>query len=344
MSEINTRSTSEVFAEIKDEFDTAFDRHVDNPGRITISLDPYALVPLEDYPVLREAYQNHLAEWAEKGIDIGPTIKAVLLVDTATEANLPWYTTHIEEGFEPWHDWNARWTAEERSHEEVMLRDIEARGILDMSTEWLPTREQNMVEGIHPEVSTLADGLAYVATQELLTRDAHFHSARLMDDRGAANLLAVGGDERRHYNFYVSMLRALAEVDPDFALMGMRRQHEGGAFEMPGKKGIIDYSKLAKTIALSGVFDEITILQAQKRTIDEARLLGVKPVSDEGKQAQEWAEGISEKTDPIWDRKVNLMDRLRDRAMRAEPNSELRPFILGRTVELKRNKYVAIAA
>ncbi len=343
MSEISLLSNEQVFAEVEQQFEAAFDRHVTKTKRDTISLDPYSMVPLEDYPELRENYRTHVASWAQRGIDIQPITKSVLLIDTATEANLPWYTTHIEEGFRPWHDWNARWTAEERSHEEIMLRDIEARGILDMSAEWLPTREKNMVAGIHPEVTTPADGIAYVATQELLTKMAHFHSARLMDAKGASSLRAVGADEGRHYNFYVSMLRALGQVNPDFALGGMRRQHEGNAFAMPGQKGIPNYKKHAATIALSGVFDSLTVLEAQKQTIDDAGLLELEPVTDEGKQAQEWASGVSEKTDKTWERKAKLMDIMRERAAGAVRDGELRPFILGRTVELQGRNYVAMA-
>lgn len=343
MSQIDSLGNVEIFEEVQDKFVEAFERHVNKTGRDTISLDPYSLVPLEDYQDLKDEYWIHIASWAEKGIDIQPVIKSVLLVDTATEANLPWYTTHIEEGFAPWHDWNARWTAEERSHEEVMLRDIEARGILDMSTEWLPTRERNMVTGIHPEVTTPADGISYVATQELLTRMAHYNSARIMDKRGAVNLRKVGADEGRHYNFYVSMLRALAQVDPDFALIGMQRQHQGDSFAMPGQKGISEYKLHAKAIAVGGIFDAITVLEAQKQTIDEAKLLEVDPITDEGKQAQEWANGVSDQSDANWAKKNRAMEILRERSARRIGEGELRPFILGHTVEIVNNTFVPIA-
>lgn len=344
MIELDPMSRSAQFEAIKPEVDEAFDRHISRVGRSTISLDPYALVPLEDYQALRSGYEDHVARWAISGIDIGPVIKATLLVDTATEENLPWYTSHIEAGFESWHEWNGRWTAEERSHGEIMLRDIEARGILDMSKDWLPVREQNMAIGIHPKVTSPADGIAYVATQELLTKDAHFQSARLMDIPGAKTLRAIGSDEGRHYQFYVSALRALARVSPDTVLEAMRRQHEGDSFAMPGQKGIVGYSGLARTIALSGVFDALTILEAQKKTMDEAGLLEVVPITDEGKKAQEWAYAVSSREDPVWERKKMLMEKTRQRAAQRIGSLTLRPFILGHTVELENNSFVPIAA
>ena len=330
------------FDSIESEVEAAFERHISKVNRDTISLDPYKLVPLSDYGILKENYESHVNKWANEGIDIKPIIKATLIIDTATEENLPWYTAHIEAGFEAWHEWNGRWTAEERSHGEIMVRDIEARGILDMSQEWLPIREMNLAIGIHPEVTTPADGIAYVATQELLTREAHFHSSRIMDDRGAKTLRAIGTDEGRHYQFYVSTLKALANVNPDIALAGMRRQHEGGAFAMPGKKGIKNYDILANTIALSGIFDAITILEGQKQTIDEAGLLDVTPNTDQGKKDREWAYSISSRENILWTRKAKLMEITRERSMKHIEKDKLLPFILNHTVELSNNSYKSI--
>ena len=226
-----------------------------------------------------------------------------------------------------------------------MVRDIEARGILDMSTEWLPVRERNMIAGIHPTMDTPADGFAYTAVQELLTKFAHFDTSRLMDAPGRSNLLKIGGDEGRHYNVYGSGLKALAAIFPDIALAGMRRQHEGGAFAMPGQKGIPNYIRLARTIALAGVFDTITVLEAQKQTILETKLLEAEPVTDQGKLDQEWAHGITSEEDPVWENQRAGMIELRERAGRRIKPGRLRPFIIGVTVELDaNNNYVPIAA
>ena len=287
-------------------------------------------------------HQENVSQWASHNIDIEPIVKATLLVDAATEENLPWYTARIDRGFESWQEWNGRWTAEEKSHGEIMVRDIEARGILNMSTEWLPVREQNMATGIHPLITSLADGVAYVATQELLTKLAHFQSSRIMDARGAKTLRAIGADEGRHYQFYMSALKALSLIDPDAALSAMRRQHQGDNFAMPGQKGIPDYEKYARIIALSGIFDSLTILEAQKQTIDEAGLIKTAPTTDQGKSDQEWAYGIASREDPIWARKERLMTILRERAAKQADPGALRPFILGYSVELVANNYVAI--
>ncbi len=337
-----TITREDIFREIEPQIGEAYDRHITAVARDTISLDPYSLVPIQDYEQIRVGFNEHVNEWATNGIDILPLVKSALLVDAATEENLPWYTALLTGGFESWVDWNARWTAEEKSHGEIMVRDIEARGIMDMTTEWLRARELNMVKGIHPEIPTPQDGIAYVVTQELLTRAAHFGLARLMDSAGRKSLRAVGADEGRHYQFYVSAAHALAIAFPDLALMAMRRQHEGDNFGMPGQKGIPAYEALAKIIALGGMFDAITVLEAQKKTIDEAGLLQAVPVSDEGKQALDWAYGISERTDPTWERKTKLMSKIRERATKSIDPNGLKPVILGTTVELVDNEFKAI--
>ena len=342
MSETGASSYSLQFEAIQPEVDEAFQKHISKVGRSTISLDPYTMVPLENYEALRSEYEDHVARWAERGLDIRPLVKATLLVDAATEENLPWYTAQIEAGFESWHEWNGRWTAEERSHGEIMVRDIEARGIMNMSTEWLPVREHNLATGIHPKIISPADGIAYVATQELLTKVAHFQSARLMDISGSRTLRALGGDEGRHYQFYVSALRALARISPDTVLVAMRRQHEDDNFAMPGQKGIIGYTGLARTIALSGVFDALTILEGQKQTIDEAGLIEVDPVTDQGKSAQEWAYAVSSREDPSWARKQKLMEKIRQRAAQQIGPVALRPFILGYSVKFENNSFAPI--
>ncbi len=306
-------------------------------------MDPYEEVPLSEYPNLRDEYEEFVAKWAEYGIDVKEVMKASLLVGAATEENLPWYSAHIESAF-PWREWNRRWTTEEKSHGEIMARAIEARGVVDMSKEWLPIREQNMVAGIHLAVVSIADSLAYVSTQELLTQIAHFHSARVMDESGAKNLRAIGGDEGRHYRFYISILRELTSIDPDIALAGMRRQHEGDSFAMPGQKGITGYNNFARTIALSGIFDALTVLEAQRQTIIDAGLLDSEPVSDQGKKDQEWAVGIVSKNDPIWLSKAHLLELIRDRAHRQKSTNGLSQFILGRTVRIVGSKYVPISS
>lgn len=331
-----------LFEAIKPDFEAAYDDHHTKVQREGIALNPYEMVPLDDYEGIRAEYEQHLQRWAERGIDLRPVIEAVLIVDTATEDNLPWYTAQISDGFPEWQDWNGRWTAEERSHGEIMQRDMEARGF-DMDGQWQHTREQNLRSGIHVKIASPADGVSYVAVQELLTRDAHMRSARLMDDAGRHNLLQIGADEGRHYQFYRRMLSGMATHFPDYTLAAFRRQHEASAFAMPGQKGIPGFARMAKLIGASGVFDAETVIAAQARTIKEAGLLDAEPRTNEGKLDQEWAAETTDESSEQWQKRRRAMEILRTRQMRqADEAGELRPFILGETVELDGNKYKLI--
>ncbi len=161
-----------------------------------------------------------------------------------------------------------------------------------------------------------------------------------MDNSARKTLRDIGSDEGRHYQFYVSALGAFALVNPDAALTAMRCQHEADNFSMPGKQGIKRFSRLASTIAAGGVFDSITVLKAQKQTIDESGMLLTTPVTDEGKAALEWAQGISEKSDRIWEDNQLKLDEFRSKqAKKIEPGL-LRPLILGHTVEIIDKQFV----
>lgn len=335
-----------LFEEIQPDIDAAYDHHIQtNPRKDRLTIDPYAAVPLENYSALREEHEAHVQLWADQGVDVLSVIRAYELVNTATEDNLPYYTAQIIAGFESWRLWNYRWTAEEGSHGETMIRGMDARGYIDLSQEWQPLREKNKAAGMHVEIETPADGVSYVAVQELLTKMAHFSSGNIMDKSARKNIRAIAGDEGRHYQFYLKALKAMALRHPDYVLGAMRRQHEGDAFDMPGKDGIEHYGAMSKTIAAAGLFDAITILRAQKQTIEEAALLTMQPQTDQGKADQEWAATVANESSDVWVRKQKLMQITRERAAKraADQSDELRPFILGATVELNGNDYSAIA-
>ena len=340
MAELIQSNIGEI-TDIQPRIDDALNRHLITRKRPTISLNPFELVRLEDYEKIKTAYLGHKAVWENEGLDIEPLIRSIYILDGATEDNLPNYTNTDLFRIESMSEWKGQWIAEERSHGEIMVREMESRGFVDMPGVWLPTREQNLASGIHLKVETLADAICYVATQELLTREAHFHSSRLMDNYAKRNLRDIGADEGRHYQFYLSVLSAIVEVNPDMALIAMRNQHEKDNFSMPGKKGIKGYSKLALVIALSGVFDAITVLRAQKQTIDESGMLISCPTTDEGKSALEWANTLSDNSDKIWLDNQTKLDEFRFKTAQKIKSSQ-RPFILGHTVEIIGNQFTPI--
>jgi hypothetical protein len=328
-----------VLETIQPEFEAAYNFHDQRrpAGREGVALNPYTEVPLNEFELFREAYGLHIASWAERGIDIQPVARATLKVDTATEAGLPYYTHELMRSAEPLVLWNRRWTTEEDSHGIIMVRLMEAREMFDMANEWQPTRDSNLLAGIHVRGRRPEDTAAYAAVQELLTQDAHYNSSGLMDLAAAESLKNIAVDEGRHHQMYLKIFRAIAKYYPDLALAAMRRQHKGEAFAMPGMQGIPNYGRLALTIAMGGVFDGLTVLNAQKQTIDKSGLLTVTPKTERGKKDQAWANALSSGEDPRWAAATARIEDVRDRSFdrhKKRPKGDLRPFILGRTVAL----------
>ena len=78
-----------------------------------------------------------------------------------------------------------------------------------------------------------ADGIVYVALQELATRVAHYNTGKRLDDRAGHEVMKrVASDENRHYLFYRDLASAAIELDPSEMVLAIERQVR--TFEMPG--------------------------------------------------------------------------------------------------------------
>jgi acyl-[acyl-carrier-protein] desaturase len=107
--------------------------------------------------------------------------------------------------------------------------------------------------GITPDPGSPADGLAYVALQELATRIAHRNTGKLLDDKAGYDVMArVAADENLHYLFYRDVATAALEADPSNMVLAIERQVR--EFEMPGT-GIPGFSAHAKAIADAGIYN-----------------------------------------------------------------------------------------
>ena len=108
-------------------------------------------------------------------------------------------------------------------------------------------------QGEVPEPDDGADGLVYVALQELATRIAHRTTGKLLDDQAGYEVMArVAGDENLHHLFYRDLVTAALELDPSGDGQAIERQVR--EFEMPGT-GIPDFDAHAMAIANAGIYD-----------------------------------------------------------------------------------------
>ena len=179
--------------------------------------------------------------------------RSALLLNILTEDNLPHYYRQINGKFgndDVWGEWNRRWTAEEGRHA-IVIRDYLA---VTRSVDMPPARTCPHAPGVHgascPNPDTIADGIVYVALQELATRISHRNTGKLLNDpQGAAIMSRVAADENLHHLFYRDLVSAALEIDPSGMVAAIDRQVR--SFEMPGA-GIADFKTHARAIADAG--------------------------------------------------------------------------------------------
>jgi acyl-[acyl-carrier-protein] desaturase len=193
--------------------------------------------------------------WDPDEVPMPDGVRSALFVNLLTEDNLPYYFRTIEKMFGAdsiWGQWVRRWTAEEGRHS-IVIRDYltVTRSVDPVELE--RARMHQVSTGITPDPGTPADGLAYVALQELATRIAHRNTGKLLEDRLGYEVMArVASDENLHFLFYRDLVTAALEVDPSTTVIALERQVRD--FEMPGT-GIVDFSHHASAIAKAGIYD-----------------------------------------------------------------------------------------
>jgi acyl-[acyl-carrier-protein] desaturase len=193
--------------------------------------------------------------WDPDEVPMPDGVRSALFVNLLTEDNLPYYFRTIERMFGAdsiWGVWVRRWTAEEGRHS-IVIRDYltVTRSVDPIALE--RARMHQVSTGITPEPPTPADGLAYVALQELATRIAHRNTGKLLEDRLGYEVMArVASDENLHFLFYRDLVTAALEVDPSTTVIALERQVRD--FEMPGT-GIANFADHASAIAKAGIYD-----------------------------------------------------------------------------------------
>ena len=210
---------------------------------------PHDLVPWDRGRPFEDGYV-----WHEDDAPLPPAVRSALFVNLLTEDNLPYYFQSIDRMFGAgiWGEWARRWTAEEGRHA-IVIRDYltVTRAIDPVALE--RGRMIQVSTGLTPQPETAADGLVYVALQELATRIAHRNTGKMLEDRAGYEVMArVAADENLHYLFYRDLVTAAIAVDPSAAVCAMERQVRD--FEMPGT-GIPDFQSHASAIAKAGIYD-----------------------------------------------------------------------------------------
>lgn len=160
----------------------------------------------------------------------------------------------------------------------------------------------------------------------------------------------ISSDEGRHFGFYNGVLAEIAPHIPDLTLVAMQSEHgedeEGKTrFDMPGIKGIPGFVRMAMAMRMAGIFDDLTVIDAQTEVTTKAGLLSLEPKTEDGKVALEWLHAY---TSP--ENRANAAQNLEDKRDKKEKTAlekrvktgKLLPFILDRTVTLKSGRFSPI--
>ena len=238
-----------------------------NDSQLLAELEPVAerllnrhLDTAEDWYPHEEVPWDRAARLAVDGFSYGeksiePGVRSALLVNLLTEDNLPWYTRTISRMFggeSAWGVWAQRWTAEEGRHAIVMRDYITVSGLVE-PRELEDGRMAQVSAAIVPEPMSAADGMCYVAVQELATRISHRNTGTMLEDKVGYNvMMRLSSDENRHHLFYRDMVTELLALDPSMAVEALERQIVD--FAMPGV-GIPGFVEHSKAIAQSGIYD-----------------------------------------------------------------------------------------
>jgi acyl-[acyl-carrier-protein] desaturase len=241
----------ELLAELAPVARTLVDRHLSNAREWF----PHELVPWSEG---RDFDPSEV--WSADASPIDEAVRSALFVNLLTEDNLPYYYWTIDRSFggssldggDVWSEWTRRWTAEEGRHS-IVIRDYLTIMRLIDPVALERGRMTQMSGGMVPQFESSAEGLAYVALQELATQVSHTNTSRLMPDKFGKRIMArVAGDENLHHVLYRDLVIALLEAHPDVAVIAIDKVAR--EFEMPGT-GIPGFSKHARAIASAGIYD-----------------------------------------------------------------------------------------
>ena len=193
--------------------------------------------------------------WEETDGSLPQAVRSALFMNLLTEDNLPYYSAQIDKMFgqdHPWREWTRRWTAEEMRHAIVMRDWVIVTRSLD-PVELERARMHQVATGVAPEPPTAAEGMVYVALQELATRIAHRNTGKHLTDAPGEKIMArVAADENLHYLFYRDIVTAGIGVSASTMMKAIAAQVIG--FHMPGT-GIRNFTAHARVIANAGIYD-----------------------------------------------------------------------------------------
>ena len=352
MSELHSKCASQrieemepVIVEAVEDYENIMRRR----GLASLALNHAELVPVKSFEQIKQDYDSEVKRWADHGIDITPMMNSLFMLNGLTEENLPNYSTELGLAYKRFDSeglglWVPRWNASEQQHWPTISKLAEATGAVDYKDEYVPAMTKNMIAGIHPNLKQPEDGFAYLTPQELSTKISHHFLSQMLTGVASDAVAEVTKDEAHHYAFYRKMLAVSAQLHPDETLQAIEKQFSG--FAMPGQQGIRGYKSHALRLAAAGVLDNQKTVGMFHDILKAIDLLGLKPVTDEGKEIQEKLSLYIDLTSDKHLEASNADDKIREMVARRKSgvNVGFQAFVIGHTVEVVDGKLEPMAA
>ncbi|MEK7496561.1 MAG: acyl-ACP desaturase, partial [Patescibacteria group bacterium] len=196
-----------------------------------------------------------ITELRTHAASLPPDIKIVLFMNMVTEEGLPMFTRALALGLEPklsaLSKWLELWTAEEKSHGQILDRYAFVTNLFQMTAVEKYVFEYLRI-GYNPKwIYQPYATIAYALMQEAATRVSHTNVAKLArnHDQLLQKILSrIAGDEEFHYQFYLETYREIINLDPNTALEVASSMWP--SIEMPGaaQANFENYARVANQL------------------------------------------------------------------------------------------------
>lgn len=173
----------------------------------------------------RDDYHDRLEELRTQARSLHPGLLAGLTGNIITEEGLPNFSSMFAMLFpdktgvsdSPWGVWQRGWSAEEDQHGSVLHQYLTLTGRVNMQA--VDKTIYGFIKNGVEYQPSLYGGILYPMFQEPATRVSHVNTARLAFEQGDEYLAQmcrnIAGDEHRHGMFYLGVVNAAFEQDPE---------------------------------------------------------------------------------------------------------------------------------
>ncbi|MEK7676427.1 MAG: acyl-ACP desaturase [Verrucomicrobiota bacterium] len=258
-----------------------------------------------------ENWREQLGEFRERARDLSDEVLVILVGDMITEEALPSYQTWLNRlrglgdptgaSDSPWARWSRGWTAEENRHGDLLNKYLYLTGRVDMRS--IETTIHHLINnGFDPHTANDPyRGFVYTSFQERATKISHRNVGDLAKRAGEERLHRIcdriAADEARHEHAYKLFMGQVFKLDPAGAVLAfaqmMKTKIAMPAQLMDDGKSQNLFAKFARVAQHAGVYTAADYASIIGALVEEWKIAGLKGLSDDAADAQEFLCGLS---------------------------------------------------